>query len=156
MQFDKSGKKDVNKDWEKKIFISAFANFQYPTVKTKRFKKDVPIKQIKQKMIVCYLCGLQVPHGMEQGIELGKALGFEFRTVALFGIKWSIILDNILFLIVKCVFFKEAKYQHQEVQEMKTINYVQEGSIAKKPIEVLKLFKRMFSTQDRIEFVCKT
>ena len=32
MQFDKSGKKDLNQNWESNIFISA-ANFQYPTLK---------------------------------------------------------------------------------------------------------------------------
>ena len=40
----KSGKKDINKNWEKNTFISA-ANFQYPTFKTKEMKK-IPIYEI--------------------------------------------------------------------------------------------------------------
>ena len=80
MQFDKSGKKDINKDWEKKIFISA-ANFQYPTVKTKDLKK-MPIKEIAKDDCLLFMW-TSSPH-LQQAIELGVAWGFDYKTVACF------------------------------------------------------------------------
>lgn len=75
MQFDKSGKKDVNQNWENNIFISS-ANFKYPTVKTKDLIK-IPITEIAKDDCLLFMW-VTNPH-LEQGIELGKAWGLDVR-----------------------------------------------------------------------------
>ena len=101
MQFDKSRKKDINRNWEKNIFISA-ANFQYPTVKTKDLMK-IPISEIAQDDCLLFMW-VTSPH-MEQGIELGKAWDLNLGQLLLCGIKWCTIPGNIRCRIVKCVWF---------------------------------------------------
>ena len=106
MQFDKSGKKDINQNWENNIFISS-ANFKYPTVKTKDLKK-IPIHEIAKDDCLLFMW-VTSPH-MEQGIELGKAWGFEFRTVAFV---WDKMVHNpgkyTLSYCEMCLVFKLCK-----------------------------------------------
>ena len=78
MQFDKSGKLDVNSDFSKNVFISS-ANFKYPTLKTKELIK-IPIPEIAKDDCLLFMW-VTSPH-LVQGIELGSAWGFEYRTVA--------------------------------------------------------------------------
>lgn len=78
MQFDKSSIKTQNKDWKRGIFISA-ANFKYPTVKTKDLMK-IPLGKICSDNCLLFMW-VTNPH-LAQGIQLGEAWGFEYRTVA--------------------------------------------------------------------------
>ena len=55
MQFDKSGNKNFNKEWQNSIFISA-ANFKYPTLKTNEMKK-IPMYEIaKDDCLLFFSC----------------------------------------------------------------------------------------------------
>lgn len=100
MQFDKSGKKDINVNWQNNIFISA-ANFKYPTLKLKEMMK-IPIWEIAKDDCLLFMW-VTNPH-LEQGIELGKAWGFDYRTVAFVWDKMNHITQvNIQCLIVSFV-----------------------------------------------------
>lgn len=153
MQFDKSGKKDVNRNWEKNIFISA-ANFQYPTVKTKDLMK-IPISEIAKDDCLLFMW-VTSPH-MEQGIELGKAWGFEFRTVAFV---WDKMVHNpgqyTLSYCEMCLVFKRGRIPSPRgSRKEKQLIRVPRGQHSQKPIEVLKSIERMFPTQDKIELFAR-
>jgi N6-adenosine-specific RNA methylase IME4 len=153
MQFDKSGKKDVNKNWERNIFISA-ANFQYPTVKTKELMK-IPITEIAKDDCLLFMW-VTSPH-MEQGIALGKAWGFEFRTVAFV---WDKMVHNpgqyTLSYCEMCLVFKRGRIPTPRgSRNEKQLVRVPRGQHSQKPIEVLKAIERMFPTQDRIELFAR-
>ena len=78
MQFDKSSKKSENPNWKRDIFISA-ANFKYPTVKTSELMK-MPLYKICKDDCLLFMW-VTNPH-LAQGIQLGQAWGFEYKTVA--------------------------------------------------------------------------
>jgi 16S rRNA G966 N2-methylase RsmD len=65
MQFDKSGTKAKNENWEKKIFISS-ANFKYPTLKTKQLKL-LPVREITNEDCLLFMW-VTNPH-LAQGIQ---------------------------------------------------------------------------------------
>ena len=106
MQFDKSGKIDFNKNWDKEIFISA-ANFKYPTVKTKELMK-IPIEEISNDDCLLFMW-VTSPH-LKQGIDLGKAWGFEYKTV---GFVWDKMNHNpgqyTLSYCELCLIFKKGR-----------------------------------------------
>jgi len=92
------------------------------------------------------------PH-MEQGIELGKAWGFEFRTVASV---WDKIVHNLgqytLSYCEMCLVFKRGRIPSPRgSRNEKQLIRVPRGQHSQKPIEVLKAIARMFPTQDKIE-----
>jgi N6-adenosine-specific RNA methylase IME4 len=74
MQFDKSGKKNINVNWQKDIFISA-VNFKYPTLKINELKK-IPLLEIAKEDFLLFMW-VTNPH-LALGIELGQAWGFEY------------------------------------------------------------------------------
>lgn len=153
MQFDKSGKKDINKNWEKNIFISA-ANFQYPTVTTKELKK-IPIRDISKDDCLLFMW-VTSPH-MEQGIELGTAWGFDFRTVAFV---WDKMVHNpgqyTLSYCEMCLVFKKGKIPTPRgSRNEKQLIRVPRGKHSQKPMEVLKSIERMFPTQDKVELFAR-
>ena len=78
MQYDKTTIKDENVGFEKKIFLSS-ASFKYPTVKLKQLK-ELDVKSIADDDCILFMwtTGPQ----MANSIELGKAWGFEYKTVA--------------------------------------------------------------------------
>ena len=70
--------KETNEGFEKKIFLSA-AEFKYPTVKLRDLKKlDVSSISDDNCILFMWTTGPQ----MANSIELGKAWGFEYKTVA--------------------------------------------------------------------------
>ena len=78
MQYDKSSIKSLNVGFERKVFISA-ANFKYPTLKLKELKKlDVNSIAADDCILFMWTTGPQFANS----IELGKAWGFEYKTVA--------------------------------------------------------------------------
>ena len=78
MQYDKSSIKTENVGFEKNVFISA-ANFKYPTVKLKDLKTlDVGSIAADDCILFMWTTGPQ----MSNSIELGKAWGFEYKTIA--------------------------------------------------------------------------
>ncbi len=153
MQFDKSGKKDINKNWEKNIFISA-ANFQYPTMETKELKK-IPIKDLAKEDCLLFMW-VTSPH-LEQGIELGKSWGFEFRTVAFV---WDKMVHNpgkyTLSYCEMCLVFKKGKIPSPRgSRNEKQLIRFPRSKHSEKPLEVLKAIERMFPTQDKIELFAR-
>ena len=78
MQYDKTTIKDENVGFEKKIFLSS-ATFKYPTVKLKQLKElDVNSIAADDCILFMWTTGPQ----MANAIELGKAWGFEYKTMA--------------------------------------------------------------------------
>jgi N6-adenosine-specific RNA methylase IME4 len=153
MQFDKSGKKDLNSNWKKNIFISA-ANFKYPTVKTKDLKK-IPITEIASDDCLLFMW-VTSPH-LEQGIELGKAWGFNFRTVAFV---WDKMVHNpgqyTMSYVELCLVFKRGRIpKPRGARNIKQLVRVPRGKHSEKPLEVLHGIEKMFPTQKKIELFAR-
>jgi len=153
MQFDKTSKKNYNKNWSKKIFISA-ANFKYPTLKLKDLKK-IPIYEISKENSLLFMW-VTSPH-LAQGIELGKAWGFEYRTVAFV---WDKMVHNpgqyTMSYVELCLVFKKGKIPTPRgARNVKQLIRVPRGKHSQKPIEVLKGIEKMFPTQDKIELFAR-
>lgn len=153
MQFDKSGKKDTNPNWENNIFISA-ANFQYPTLKTKELAK-IPIKEIASDDCLLFMW-VTNPH-LAQGIELGKAWGFEYRTVAFI---WDKMVHNpgqyTMSYCEMCLVFKRGKIPTPRgSRNEKQLNSIPRGRHSEKPNEIRKAIERMFPSQSKIELFAR-
>lgn len=153
MQFDLSGRKDVNVAWRNNIFISA-ANFKYPTLKTKDMMR-IPIHEIAKDDCLLFMW-VTNPH-LEQGIELGKAWGFEYRTVAFV---WDKMNHNpgqyTLSYCELCLVFKRGRIPTPRgARNIKQLVRVPRGEHSEKPIEVLKAIEAMFPSQERIELFAR-
>lgn len=153
MQFDKSSRMDINKNWEKDIFISA-ANFKYPTLKTKEMVK-IPIQEIAKDDCLLFMW-VTNPH-LEQGIELGKAWGFEYKTVAFV---WDKMNHNpgqyTLSYCELCLVFKRGRIPSPRgARNIKQLVRVPRGRHSEKPIEVLHNIEKMFPTQKKIELFAR-
>ena len=153
MQFDKSSKKSENKNWERDIFISA-ANFKYPTVKTKELKK-IPIQDICADNCLLFMW-VTNPH-LAQGIELGQAWGFEYKTV---GFVWDKCNHNpgqyTLSNCELCLIFKKGKIPTPRgARNVQQLVRVPRTEHSVKPIEVLHNIEKMFPTQEKIELFAR-
>jgi N6-adenosine-specific RNA methylase IME4 len=153
LQFDKSSKKEVNVDWQKDIFISA-ANFKYPTLKTEELKK-IPISEISKKDCLLFMW-VTNPH-LAQGIELGAAWGFEYKTVAFV---WDKMNHNpgqyTMSYCELCLVFKKGRIPTPRgSRNEKQLIRSPRGAHSEKPVEVLQSIERMFPTQDRIELFAR-
>ncbi|TAD95396.1 MAG: transcriptional regulator [Bacteroidetes bacterium] len=153
LQFDKSSKKDVNTNWEKNIFISA-ANFKYPTLKTKEMMK-IPIQEIANDDSLLFMW-VTNPH-LEQGIQLAKAWGFDYRTVAFV---WDKMNHNpgqyTMSYCELCLVFKRGKIPTPRgARNIKQLIRVPRGEHSEKPLEVLKGIEQMFPTQNKIELFAR-
>jgi len=153
MQFDKSGRKDVNIDWQNNIFISA-ANFKYPTLKTSELKK-IPIYEIAKDDSLLFMW-VTNPH-LAQGIELGQSWGFEYRTVAFV---WDKMNHNpgqyTMSYCELCLLFKRGRIPTPRgSRNEKQLIRKPRSEHSEKPMEVLKAIERMFPTQERIELFAR-
>ncbi len=153
MQFDRSAKKNENLDWEKNIFISA-ANFKYPTIKTKDLMK-IPINSIASDNCLLFMW-VTNPH-LAQGIELGKAWGFEYKTVAFV---WDKMNHNpgqyTMSNCELCLVFKKGKIPTPRgARNIQQLVRIPRTEHSRKPIEVLKNIEKMFPTQKKIELFAR-
>ena len=153
MQFDRSSKKTENTNWERDIFISA-ANFKYPTIKTKDLMK-IPINSIANDNCLLFMW-VTNPH-LAQGIELGKAWGFEYKTVAFV---WDKMNHNpgqyTLSNCELCLVFKKGKIPTPRgARNVQQLVRVPRTEHSRKPTEVLKNIERMFPTQKKIELFAR-
>jgi len=153
MQFDKSGRKDINVDWQNNIFISA-ANFKYPTLKTSELKK-IPIYEIAKDDSLLFMW-VTNPH-LAQGVELGQAWGFEYKTVAFV---WDKMNHNpgqyTLSYCELCLVFKRGRIPNPRgSRNEKQLIRKSRSEHSEKPIEVLRAIERMFPTQERIELFAR-
>ena len=153
LQFDKSSKSKEELDPSKKIFISS-ASFKYPTLKTNELKK-LPVKEIAKEDCLLFMWTTN-PH-LDQALELGKAWGFEYKTVAFI---WNKMVHNpgqyTLSYCEICLLFKKGKIpQPRGARNMKQLVEEPRGQHSEKPEEVLKRIEKMFPTQKRIELFAR-
>lgn len=153
MQFDKSSKSAAEIDLGKKIFISA-ANFKYPTVKTKDLK-NIPIDEIASDDCLLFMW-VTNPH-LAQGIELGEAWGFKYKTVAFV---WNKMVHNpgqyTMSYCELCLVFKRGRIpQPRGARNMKQLIEEKRTKHSKKPKEVLESIEKMFPSQSKIELFAR-
>lgn len=153
MQYDKSSIKAQNKDWKRGIFISA-ANFKYPTVKTKELMK-IPLYKICADDCLLFMW-VTNPH-LAQGIRLGEAWGFEYRTVAFV---WDKMNHNpgqyTLSNCELCLLFKKGKIPSPRgARNIQQLVRVPRGEHSVKPNEIRENIVKMFPTQSKIELFAR-
>ena len=87
MQYDKSVIKSENENFDRKIFLSS-ASFKYPTLTIKQLK-TLPVANIAAPdcLLFMWTTGPQLANA----VELSKAWGFEYKTVAFV---WDKMIHN--------------------------------------------------------------
>ena len=154
MQFDKSSIKGENEGWKRDIFISA-ANFKYPTVKTKDLKR-IPIADICDDDCLLFMW-VTNPH-LAQGIELGTACGFEYKTVAFV---WDKMSHNpgqyTLSNCELCLVFKRGRIPRPRgARNIQQLVRIPRGEHSVKPDVVRDNIVKMFPTQRKIELFARS
>ena len=96
------------------------------------------------------------PH-LAQGIELGKAWGFEYRTVAFV---WDKMVHNpgqyTMSYCELCLVFKRGRIpKPRGARNIKQLIHSPRGEHSQKPLDVLKGIEKMFPTQDKIEIFAR-
>lgn len=154
MQFDRSGKKHNNPDWQKDIFISS-ACFKYPTLTTKELM-TIPIgEKLAEQNSLLFMWSTN-PH-LAQAIALGEAWGFEYKTVAFV---WNKQVHNpgqyTLSYCELCLLFKRGKIPRPRgARNIKQLIEEKRGSHSAKPAQVASDIAKMFPTQARIELFAR-
>lgn len=153
MQFDKTSTLECNANLSKKIFISS-ANFKYPTVKTKELKK-IPVSKIASDDCLLFMW-VTNPH-LAQGIELGQAWGFEYKTVAFV---WDKMVHNpgqyTMSYCEMCLVFKRGRIPRPRgTRNEKQLLSSPRGKHSVKPSQVREAIERMFPTQQKIELFAR-
>ena len=154
MQFDKSSKGIDEINLKKNIFISA-ANFKYPTLKIKDLMK-IPIYEIAKDDSLLFMW-VTNPH-LDQGIQLGKKWGFEYRTVAFV---WDKMVHNpgkyTLSYCELCLVFKRGRIpQPRGARNIKQLVRVPRNKHSEKPVKVRCGIEEMFPSQEKIELFART
>ena len=153
MQYDKTVIKGENEGFEKKIFLSS-AEFKYPTVKLKDLKKlDVSSIADDDCILFMWTTGPQ----MSNSIELGKAWGFEYKTVAFV---WDKMVHNpgryTLSQTEFVLAFKRGKFpQPRGARNIRQMVTVHRGAHSVKPVEVIDGITKMFPKQMKIELFAR-
>lgn len=153
LQFDKSSTKAENMNWSRNIFISS-ANFKYPTLKTNELKL-IPIADIAEDDCLLFMW-VTSPH-LAQGIDLGEAWGFEYKTVAFV---WDKMVHNpgkyTLSYCELCLVFKRGRIPSPRgTRNEKQLVRSPRGDHSSKPDAVRQAIARMFPAQDRIELFAR-
>jgi N6-adenosine-specific RNA methylase IME4 len=153
MQFDKSSKSIDEVDLDRNIFISS-ANFKYPTLKTSELKK-IPIIEIANDDCLLFMW-VTNPH-LAQGIELGKAWGFEYKTVAFI---WDKMVHNpgqyTLSYCELCLVFKRGRIPRPRgTRNEKQLIRSPRGEHSAKPHQIRQSIERMFPEQNKIELFAR-
>lgn len=153
MQFDRSGLTLENGDLSKNVFISS-AVFKYPTVKTVDLKK-IPILEIANEDCLLFMWTTS-PH-LAQALDLGKAWGFDYKTVAFV---WDKLSHNpgqyTLSGTELCLVFKRGRIpKPRGTRNERQIIRSPRREHSQKPDEVIEAITRMFPTQDKIELFAR-
>lgn len=153
MQYDKSSIKSINIGFDKDIFISA-ANFKYPTLKLKELKK-LNIQKIcaQDCLLFMWTTGPQ----MSNSIELGKAWGFEYKTVAFV---WDKQIHNpgryTLSQTEFVLAFKKGRFPSPRgARNIRQLVSVRRGKHSEKPTAVIEGITMMFPAQRKIELFAR-
>jgi len=153
LQFDKSSKSVDRIDLSRNIFISSAA-FKYPTLKTNELMK-IPIHKIAKDDCLLFMWTTN-PH-LAQAIELGKAWGFEYKTVAFI---WDKMNHNpgqyTLSNCELCLVFKRGRIpKPRGARNIQQLIRSPRKKHSEKPIEVMLAIEKMFPTQKRIELFAR-
>ena len=153
LQFDKSSKSSDMIDLKKKIFVST-SGFKYPTLKTSELMK-IPIQKIAADDCLLFMWTTN-PH-LEQAIELGKAWGFEYRTVAFI---WDKMNHNpgkyTLSNCELCLLFKHGRIPTPRgARNIQQLVKSPRKKHSQKPIEVMEGIEKMFPHHKRIELFAR-
>lgn len=153
LQFDRSSTTADKIDLSKNIFISSAA-FKYPTLKTTELMK-IPVRDIAKDDCLLFMWTSN-PH-LAQAIELGKAWGFEYKTVPFV---WDKMKHNpgqyTLSNCEMCLLFKRGRIPRPRgARNMKQLIRVPRKEHSEKPIEVMQAIEKMFPTQERIELFAR-
>lgn len=153
MQYDKTTIKGENIGFEKTIFLSS-SSFKYPTLKMKQLK-ELDVNSIADDNCILFLwaTGPQLANA----VELGKAWGFEYKTVAFV---WDKMIHNpgryTLSQTEFVLAFKKGKFPTprgaRNIRQMVT---VPRGKHSEKPVEVIDGITKMFPQQDKIELFAR-
>lgn len=153
LQYDKTVIKDENVGFNKKIFLSS-ATFKYSTVKLKDLMK-LDVASIAD--IDCVLFMWTTGPQMQNSIELGKAWGFEYKTVAFVWDKMvhnpgRYTLSQTEFVLV----FRKGRFpEPRGARNVKQLITVHRGEHSVKPLEVIEGITKMFPEQDKIELFAR-
>ncbi len=153
LQYDKSSKNKEKIDLSEKIFIST-AYFKYPTLKTSVMMK-LPVNEISKDDCLLFMWTTN-PH-LVQAIELGKAWGFEYKTVAFV---WDKMNHNpgqyTLSNCELCLLFKRGRIpKPRGARNIQQLVRSLRKKHSEKPIEVIQGIEKMFPTQERIELFAR-
>lgn len=153
LQYDRSGMSNNNNGWEKAIFVSS-ACFKYPTILTEDLKQ-LPVQRIAKENALLFLWTTN-PH-LAQAIELGKAWGFEYKTVAFV---WNKMNHNpghyTLSYCELCLLFKRGKIPTPRgARNVKQLIEAPRKKHSEKPVEVAQGIIKMFPYQSRIELFAR-
>lgn len=153
MQYDRTTIKDENIDFKKEIFISS-SRFKYPTLKLKQLKElDVAAIADEDCLLFMWTTGPQFANS----IELGKAWGFEYKTVAFVWDKrihnpGRYTLSQTEFVIV----FKKGKIPTPRgVRNIRQLVSILRGKHSEKPEEIILNITKMFPVQEKIELFAR-
>jgi N6-adenosine-specific RNA methylase IME4 len=153
LQFDKSSTSKEKIDLSRKIFIST-SDFKYPTLETKELMK-LPVQEIAKNNCLLFMWTSN-PH-LAQAIELGKAWGFEYRTVAFV---WDKMSHNpgqyTLSNCELCLLFKRGKIPRPRgARNVQQLVRSPRRAHSVKPLEVIQGIEKMFPSQERIELFAR-
>lgn len=153
MQYDKSSIKSLNVGFERTIFISA-ANFKYPTLKLTELKQlDVTSIAADDCILFMWTTGPQ----FENSIELGKAWGFEYKTVAFVWDKQvhnpgRYTLSQTEFVLA----FKRGRFPSPRgARNVRQLLSIHRGEHSEKPEAVIAGITKMFPLQKKIELFAR-
>ncbi len=153
MQYDRSSIKSQNVGFERNVFISA-ANFKYPTLKLKDLKElDVDSIAADDCILFMWTTGPQLANS----IELGKAWGFEYKTVAFVWDKQvhnpgRYTLSQTEFVLA----FKKGRFPSPRgARNVRQLLSVHRGEHSEKPEQVIDGITRMFPLQKKIELFAR-
>jgi N6-adenosine-specific RNA methylase IME4 len=149
LQFDKTSTSQEKLDLSRKIFISS-AEFKYPTLTTSELM-ELPVHKIAKDDSLLFMWSTN-PH-LEQAIALGKAWGFDYKTVAFI---WNKCNHNpgqyTLSNCELCLVFKHGRIpKPRGARNIQQLISVPRQGHSVKPIEVLNNITAMFPTQKKIE-----
>lgn len=154
LQFDGSSKSKEDIDLSKNIFIST-SDFKYPTLRTSEMMR-LPVNEISKDDCLLFMWTTN-PH-LAQAIELGKAWGFEYKTVAFV---WNKMNHNpgqyTLSYCELCLLFKRGRIpKPRGARNVKQLVSSPRRKHSQKPREVMQGIERMFPAQERIELFARS
>jgi len=153
LQFDKSSKSKDEIDLSRNIFVSS-ASFKYPTLKTSELMK-LRVDEIAKDDCLLFMWSTN-PH-LDQAIELGKAWGFDYKTVVFV---WDKMAHNpgqyTLSFCELCLLFKRGRIpKPRGARNVRQLVQSPRKGHSEKPLEVMQGIEKMFPTQRRIELFAR-